>query len=53
MVSGDGFNERYSYISSHIKNVERCLDDSVMWADNTRDSFSRFASILIFVLAME
>ena len=38
MVSGDGFNERYSSITSSFKNVERCVDDSVMWADNIQDT---------------
>ena len=46
MVSGDGFNERYSSITSFFKNVERCVDDSVMWADNIQDSFTQVCEYL-------
>ena len=46
MVSGDGFNERYSAITSSFKNVERCVDDSIMWADNIQDSFTQVCEYL-------
>ena len=39
LVSGDGFNERYEAITSEFKRKERCVDDTVMWADNIEDSF--------------
>ena len=39
LVSGDGFNERYDSITSEFKRKERCVDDTVMWADNIEDSF--------------
>ena len=46
MVSGDGFNERYSGITSNFSNVERCVDDSVMWANNIQESFTQVCQYL-------
>ena len=46
MVSGDGFNERYSSITSPIKNVERCVDDSVLWTDDIQKSFTQVCEYL-------
>ena len=46
MVSGDGFNERYSAVTSSVKNVERCVDDSVMWADSIQESFIQVCQYL-------
>ena len=39
IVSGDGFNERYSAVTSGFPNMERCVDDSILWADDIRSSF--------------
>ena len=46
MVSGDGFNERYSAITSHLMKVERCVDDSAMWSDNILESFTQACEYL-------
>ena len=46
MASGDGFNERYDAITSNFSNVERCVDDSVMWANNIQESFTQVCQYL-------
>ena len=46
LVSGDGFNERYDSITSEFKRKERCVDDTVMWADNIKDSFLQVSQYL-------
>ena len=46
LVSGDGFNERYDAITSDFKRKERCVDDTVMWANNVEDSFLQMCQYL-------
>ena len=46
LVSGDGFNERYDAITYDFKRKERCVDDTVMWADDIQDSFLQMCQYL-------
>ena len=48
LVSGDGYNERLDAILSEFKNHVRCVDDTVMWANDIPTHFlqvSRFLDI--------
>ena len=46
MVSGDGYNERYDAITQGFPNHVRCVDDTMMWASNTEESFLQVCSYL-------
>ena len=39
ITSGDGFNERYSAVTGAIKNMERCVDDSILLATEILSNF--------------
>ena len=39
--SGDGYTRRYDEITSDIKNKTKCVDDSLIWADSTEDSYEQ------------
>ena len=34
IVSGDGYSRRFDEIVSHVPNKTKCIDDSLLWADN-------------------
>ena len=39
IASGDGYTKRYDAIVAHIKNKTKCIDDTLLWADNIEESF--------------
>ena len=39
IASGDGYSRRFDEIVSHILNKTKCVDDSLLWADNHTESF--------------
>ena len=38
-ASGDGYSRRYDEIVADIPNMTKCVDDTLLWADNIEDSF--------------
>ena len=39
IASGDGYSRRFDEIVSHIPNKTKCIDDTLLWADNISSSF--------------
>ena len=39
IASGDGYTRRFDEIVSHIPNKTKCIDDTLLWADNLTESF--------------
>ena len=39
IASGDGYSRRFAEIVSHIPNKTKCIDDTLLWADNLTESF--------------
>ena len=39
IASGDGYSRRFDEIVSHIPNKTKCIDDTLLWADNLTESF--------------
>jgi len=39
IASGDGYTRRFDEIVSDIPNKTKCVDDTLLWADNIEDSF--------------
>ena len=39
IASGDGYTKRYDAITSDVKNMVRCIDDTLLWAPDTNQSF--------------
>ena len=39
MASGDGFTRRFDEIVAHIPNKTKCIDDTLLWADNIEQAF--------------
>ena len=39
IASGDGYSRRFDEIVSHIPNKTKCIDDTLLWADNLDQSF--------------
>lgn len=48
IASGDGYTRRYDEIVAHIQNKTKCIDDVLLWANSTEDSFFRLHSGWIF-----
>lgn len=40
-ASGDGYTRRYDEIISHIGNHTKCIDDALIWADDTPTCYDR------------
>jgi hypothetical protein len=41
IASGDGYSRRFDEIVSHVPNKTKCIDDSLLWADNLHGSFDQ------------
>ncbi|XP_068232779.1 uncharacterized protein [Palaemon carinicauda] len=39
IASGDGYSRRYDELVGHIPNKTKCIDDTLLWADNIEESF--------------
>lgn len=39
IASGDGYSRRFDEIVSHVPNKTKCIDDTLLWADNLDQSF--------------
>ena len=39
IASGDGYSRRFDEIVSHICNKTKCIDDTLLWADDLQKSF--------------
>lgn len=39
IASGDGYSRRYDEIVAHIPDKTKCIDDTLIWSDNIKDSF--------------
>ena len=46
IASGDGYSRRFDEIVSHVPNKTKCIDDTLLWSDNLRDSFFQAAEWL-------
>ena len=46
IASGDAYTKRYDDITIDVKNMIKCIDDTLLWADNIYDSFLQTASYL-------
>ena len=44
--SGDAYTRRYDNIIAGVKNIIKCIDDSLLWSDNTEDSFTQAVQYL-------
>ena len=41
IASGDGYSRRFDEIVSHVPNKTKCIDDTLLWADNLSESFTQ------------
>ena len=41
IASGDGYSKRFDEIVSHIPNKTKCIDYTLLWANNLTESFSQ------------
>ena len=41
IASGDAYTRRYDDITADVKNMVKCIDDTLLWAENTKDSFAQ------------
>ena len=39
IASGDGYSRRFDEIVSHVPNKTKCIDDTLLWADDLNKSF--------------
>ena len=39
IASGDGYTRRFDKIVADVPNKTKCVDDTLLWADNTEESF--------------
>ena len=39
IASGDGYSRRFDEIVSHVPNKTKCVDDTLLWADDVEQSF--------------
>lgn len=39
IASGDGYSRRFDELVSHVPDKTKCVDDTLLWADNHSDSF--------------
>ena len=39
MASGDAFTRRFDEIVAHIPNKTKCIDDTLLWAENIEEAF--------------
>ena len=39
IASGDGYSRRFDEIVAHVPNKTKCIDDTLLWADNLSESF--------------
>ncbi|XP_048575650.1 uncharacterized protein LOC116619407 [Nematostella vectensis] len=39
IASGDGYSRRFDEIVSHVPNKAKCIDDTLLWADDINSSF--------------
>ncbi|XP_068201708.1 uncharacterized protein [Palaemon carinicauda] len=39
IASGDGYSRRYDELVGHIPNKTKCIDDTLLWADNIEGSY--------------
>ena len=46
MVSGDGCNERYDTITQGFPHYVMCVDDTMMWAKDVKESFLQMCNYL-------
>ena len=46
IASGDGYTSRYDAIISEVKNKIKCVDDTLLYADDTQESFIQTAKYL-------
>ncbi len=41
IASGDGYSRRFNEIVSHVPNKTKCIDDTLLWADDISASFKQ------------
>ena len=41
IASGDAYTKRYDDITIDVKNMVKCIDDTLLWANNVQDSFAQ------------
>ena len=41
IASGDAYTRRYDDITADVKNMVKCIDDTLLWAENIKDSFAQ------------
>ena len=41
IASGDAYTKRYDDITIDVKNMVKCIDDTLLWADNIQDNFEQ------------
>ena len=46
LAATDGYTERYDYITRDIKNMERCVDDAILYENSIEENFFRTCQYL-------
>ena len=46
LASGDAFTKRYDAITADVKNIVKCVDDSLLWAKNIDESFKQICEYI-------
>lgn len=46
IASGDAYTRRYDDITVDVKNMAKCIDDTILWADNIQDSLTQTVEYL-------
>lgn len=44
LAATDGYTDRYDYITRDIKNMERCVDDAILYANSIEENFFRICT---------
>ena len=46
IASGDAFTSRYDAITANVKNIVKCVDDSLLWSTNIAQCFTQVCEYL-------
>ena len=47
IASGDAYTRRYDNIIANVKNKVKCIDDTLMWANNIEESYKQAVEYLV------
>ena len=47
--SGDAFTQRYDEVTKDVKNIAKCIDDAILWANDIAGAFSHVCEYLTLV----